>query len=93
MTIVSWPSSKRWRQAKTAAQARAPGLAHKRWYDCRRWLSGTGGAGSVAREPGEARVHARRGGEGGLSLRWLVDGGGGEAVAFWHGGGVGRWLQ
>jgi hypothetical protein len=38
---------------------------------------GQGGAGSVTRQPGEARVHAGCGWKGGLSLRWLV---GGEAA-------------
>jgi hypothetical protein len=37
----------------------------------------------VARESGETRVHAGHGGEGGLSLRRLIDSEGGEE----------RWLR
>jgi hypothetical protein len=55
----------------------------QRWCGGRQWLGGAGRGGSVAREPGETRVHVGCGGEGGLSPRRLIDGEGGEE----------RWLR
>jgi hypothetical protein len=49
----------------------------QRWRGGRQQVSSAGGAGSVEQKQGEAWAHAKRGGEGGLSLRQLIDGGGG----------------